>query len=334
MRCHDDTKSPVGQFFRERMPLTRSVVSKVNASLKDTPIIRPADSTEHPPYATLGTAIDYRIRYCFPATDFRELVAWRGAARLSDQPIWENGEPPFDHFLPSDGLAAVADDEQIYIRRPAAAGDISLPKEVIEAFFNNLGTFVVEAAPAGRELDEWEESLLNRYCVVLALFEEVWRAGPRPDSLLFRNAVHASEDLLNIVQNDWIEDLSAQSKAFYHCFSDKLGAEHILNPTFAGSIDVGGADGDLIVESALLDVKATINSKIVGSWLYQLIGYALLDYDNQYKLTNAGIYLTRQGRLIDWDIQSLIDSLMPNPQTLNELRRDFRELCQTQLTEQ
>ena len=130
----DDTKSPVGQFFRERMPLTRQVVSKVNASLKDIPTILSADSVERLPYGLLGTAIDYRIRYYFPATDFRELVAWRGAARISDQPIWESCEPPFNYFLPSDGLAAVADDERIYIRRPAAAGDISLPKEVIEAF--------------------------------------------------------------------------------------------------------------------------------------------------------------------------------------------------------
>ena len=330
----DDTKSPVGQFFRERMPLTRQVVSKVNASVKDAPTIRLGDSTERIPYATLGTAIDYRIRYYFPVGNYRDLVAWRGAAMLSDQPIWINGEPGESYYLPLDSMATAEEYVLAYARQSVPTGGSSLPKEMIEGYFSDLETFIAEIAPAGRLLEQEQESLLNRYCVVLALFEEVRRAGPRPDSLLFRNAVHASEDLLNIVQSDWIEDLSAQSKAFYDCFSDKLGAECILNPIFAGSIDVGGADGDLIVESALLDVKATINSRIAGSWLYQLIGYALLDYDNQYKLTNAGIYLTRQGRLIDWDIQSLIDSLRPNPQTLDELRRDFRELCQTQLTEQ
>ena len=315
----DDTKSPVGQFFRERMPLTRQVVSKVNASLKGIPTIRPADSVERSTYSLLGTAIDYRIRYYFPATDFRELVAWRAAAGLSDQPIWETGEPPFDIHL---------------IHLLAAAGDMLLPKEVIESFFNDLETFVVEAAPAGRELDEGEESLLNRYCVVLALFEQCYRAGPSPNSPLFSRDASNVSDLLEIAKPHWVEDLSAQSKTFYGYFSDHLGAAHVLNPTFTGSRDVGGADGDLILETALLDVKATIHSKIVGSWLYQLIGYTLLDYDDQYELTNVDIYLTRQGKLIVWDIQSLIDSLMPNPQTLNELRHDFRELCQTQLTEQ
>ena len=339
----DDTKSPVGKFFRERMPQTKQVVSKVNRSLKSISTIRPSSLFptdvegqyifEQPPYSTLGTAIDYRIRYYFPATNYRELVAWQGAIKLSDQPIRANREPPFDYFLPADGPAAVEVVGWVYVRQ-AAAGGLSLPKEVIEGFFNDLETLIVQIGPAGRLLKQEEETLLNRYCVVLALFEQVFRAGPSLGSPLFQNTITTSEDLLAIAQSQWIEDLSAQSKAFYDCFSDKIRLEHVLNPTFAGSVNVGGADGDLIIGSSLLDVKSTINSRVEGKWLYQLIGYALLDYDNQYKLTNAGIYLTRQGRLIDWDIQSLIYSLTPNPQTLDELRRDFRELCQTQLTEQ
>ena len=329
----DDPKSTVGRFFRERMLGTRRVVSRVNASLKDAPTIQPAISAERPPYMLLGIAIDYRIRYYFPAGDYHDLTAWHGAVRLSGQPIWTNGKPSESYPLSPDGQAAVEEDGVVYIREAAAPAGLSLPKEVIEGFFSDLAMCIDEIAPEGRRLEQEQEVRLNRYCVILALFEEVARAGPRAESLLFRTAVNDVEDLLTIAQSHWIEDLSAQSKAFCHCFEDKFRSEHVLNPKFAGSSDVGGADGDLIIESSLLDVKSTTNPRINGAWLYQLIGYALLDYEDQYGLTNAGIYLTRQGRLVDWEIQSLIDDLMPNPQTLNELRLDFRDVCSRQTTE-
>lgn len=50
----------------------------------------------------------------------------------------------------------------------------------------------------------------------------------------------------------------------------------LLNPTFQGSSLVGGADGDLIVDDMLVDIKTTIKDEHNTKSLDQLLGYYLL----------------------------------------------------------
>ena len=57
------------------------------------------------------------------------------------------------------------------------------------------------------------------------------------------------------------------------------GKPATLHPVFAGARNVGGADGDLIVDGCLWDIKTT-TQKAQGKWLFQLLGYDLLDNDD------------------------------------------------------
>ena len=87
-------------------------------------------------------------------------------------------------------------------------------------------------------------------------------------------------------------------------FSDLLNDTMILNPTFGTfSRLVGGADGDLISGSTLIDVKVTAKTSIEAVWLDQLLGYYFLARNYRREdpsfpnIERAGIYFGRQGFL-------------------------------------
>jgi len=58
--------------------------------------------------------------------------------------------------------------------------------------------------------------------------------------------------------------------------------------------------------------------------VYQLLGYALLDYSNQYKLQVVGVYLARRGLLVRWEIAELL-SVCCDTEDFDALRVAFRE---------
>jgi hypothetical protein len=82
------------------------------------------------------------------------------------------------------------------------------------------------------------------------------------------------------------------------------------NPLFQLGNLVGGADADLIKQelnnNTLIDFKTSKEAKINNSMIHQLLGYYFLDNPSQYQLKNLAIYLTRQDRVLTWDIKSLI----------------------------
>ena len=95
------------------------------------------------------------------------------------------------------------------------------------------------------------------------------------------------------------------SWAFYETHSHLLSQRAILNPSFAwGSFHVGGADSDLIVGRCLIDIKTAVNPGKLAKpyWPYQLLGYALLDWDNHYRISELGVYLPRQTALVRWSL--------------------------------
>lgn len=100
-----------------------------------------------------------------------------------------------------------------------------------------------------------------------------------------------------------------------------------LKRTFSGSNDVGGADADLILDGCLIDFKSTINAKLTSTWLYQLLGYALLDYRDEHQITRVGIYFSRQGVLLQWDLADLIRELSAGPpMSVDQMRTQLSSL--------
>lgn len=302
----NNTSSPVGIFFRRKFPNTRTVVTECNRSLRQAETIRPPAAMSSQEFSTLGTAIDYRLRYYFAVPPSRDLVAWGGAQKVND-----GGR---------------------HGRVELAVGDswvelVKMPQAIVEGFFRNLDLTLADLQPAGRKLNQDDESLLNRYCVGLALFEQCFRSFPQPSWPLFNGDVSSWADLLQIAPAHWIDDLCAMSELFYDQMGGKFTEDAFLNPTFDGSAYVGGADADIILDSCLIDFKTTINARIEGSGLYQLLGYSLLDFSDRYGIKKVGFYLPRQGRFITWTLEDLVRQLSRYaPAPIEQLRSDFSEV--------
>lgn len=303
-----DRNSKVRAFFEERFPGTRKVTGEANALLRGLETIRPVENV---PWNIIGIAFDYRMRYHFAVTRYEKLVAWHGALKVSDSEIM------------------VSIDEDVWVGIKPLPGGPSLAKETIESFFSSLDETLSEIQPAGRKLNQKEEDILLRYCVVLAHFDACFRAKPSFTSPLFLIGEKPTvNDLLNLAEPHWIDDLRVLTQGMVNKFDLEAYSNVVLNPTFSGSLDVGGADADLILDGCLLDIKTTINANIAKAHVYQLLGYVLLDYYDDYKLENAGFYMARQCQLVTWPIQEILERLMPdNPLALTELRREFKEVA-------
>ena len=107
-----------------------------------------------------------------------------------------------------------------------------------------------------------------------------------------------------------IQDL----KNLYSGLDEKLFSANdrcILNPIFGeGSLLVGGADADLILDDTLIDIKVTKNLKLERDYLNQIIGYYILsligDINFQYErktIKYVAIYFARHSFL--WKIPIL-----------------------------
>ena len=293
-----NAKSPVATFFKEHFPNTGRLVRQTNRSLSGAETIGRDTPFKPAAWALLGTAIDYRLRYYFPKTDHRSLVAFQGANLVTGEWQW----PGHNGTL------------------------LSLSPELVEEFFESLDVCLDRIQPAGRRLQPDEEGMLCRYCVTLALFDQVFRAGASPNSLLFSSNLSSTRDMLSLAPSEWIGDLRAQSWLFYDSLGSRLSEPCTLNPTFVGSGAIGGADADLIRGGCLIDCKATINPSISRQWLCQLLGYAFLDLVDEYRLTRVGVYLSRQGALMTWGLEDLMAAIGTGaPSQLADMRSRFAE---------
>ena len=104
-----------------------------------------------------------------------------------------------------------------------------------------------------------------------------------------------------------------------------------MNPTFEGSRDVGGANGDLIVNGCLWDIKTTLNKRAKGVWLYQLLGYVLLDYRDEHEIDHVGFLFPRQAASVCWNLQNLANELSGIQEVpITDMRQEICNLLRTQ----
>lgn len=309
-----DPESPVAQFFAERFSNFKPIFEEWRAILAGVHSIKPEVRV---PYGTIGTAIDYRIRYYFGITPWELTIAYLGAYHLVGQRtvVLKSGERAvMSNFNPIEGPST---NQTRWEAR-------------IDEFASELASTLTNLAPARRKLARPDEELLCRYCYVLALMDELFRAGPMIQSpLLELSETDSAEGLLALPSKVSIADLCEMSSLFYDTQKELLERPCVLNPVFAGSAEIGGADADLIVDRCLLEIKALtdpIKSSHRRQLIYQLLGYALLDYDNEFGIEEVGIYFARQGAMLRWDALRLMSSLAEETISWPALRKKFREV--------
>jgi hypothetical protein len=87
-----------------------------------------------------------------------------------------------------------------------------------------------------------------------------------------------------------------------------------LNPIFVASPKVGGADGDLVVDDRLIDLKTTARPQVSLNNLLQLAGYAALHRMDGIVMgrgtylppfQTVGMYFARFGEFVHWRLDEL-----------------------------
>jgi len=280
--------SPVRVFFTQRLPNTPAPMNRNGTWAPGEALVLPASEAGYP-WSTVGVAFDYRARYLLRLTPLADLVASSGARRLCRLT----------------GQTASL---------PAAWPD--LEKALSEAV----------AAAAPQEGTAAQEEELARLCLLLARFEELFRAPmPGPDWPLMRLGLKASlAQMLATADERAVADLVGLTRLFRERRLDLPGASLVLNPTFAGSVYVGGADADLIASGCLLDLKVSKPGRPKPHELWQLAGYALLDWEDEYALHSLAIYFARHGLTVQWDLDELLSLLAGSPVSVSQMRKDFR----------
>lgn len=308
-----DSSSSVRRFFEQEFPDTQLMIRSTNRTLRGFPTIEPPVSDRSYPHATISTALDYRLRYFFAVTPLENLVAWQGACNLIQMQTDRTVLPIADPETGSIDLIVFGSSNS---GSTSVIADDTAKREL--DFFSGLHRELLRLRPNEMQLSNRDEELLARYCWGLALYEQVYRSGQVDERLQFATTADA---LLASAPQQVIQDLCCLARTFYERYHELVRLPSVLNPSFAGSRDVDGADGDLIVDRCLIDIKATKNPRLERLWLYQLLGYALLDYQNRYDIERVGIYYARQATLVAWDLNELVTTLRGgSPKTIVQLR--------------
>jgi hypothetical protein len=274
------SESPVSRFMDEQLPNVHNVARGYHARLAGLPHpVQPID-VQYPDWAALGLAIDYRIRLSL-------------GGRLG--PAVSFGVEALGGSLPIRGAPAQpAAREALY-----AAGQQLLDE--VDAYVANPGSR--------------SDASITRLCFVAAFFEEISRTGQIRRFSLLAEATPSTTlaGLTAAVPAYVIDDLGAQLRLAEQPlapFRALPRSAKVCGPVFTGSADIGGADADYIVGGLLLDCKATRDPRRLGrEEIYQLAGYLLLDYDDQYGIDRVGFYLSRQGGLITWTVPEFVHRL-------------------------
>jgi hypothetical protein len=304
--------SPIKIFLYEKFHSTKELTIKANKKLKaslplelrtlrtrdissklNIPLLAPCFPSAI--YGAIGTALDYRIRYYFNLTPHTSFVAWKGAQILVAEKLYTN--------------------------------------RTITKFFTELEALLKSVDPVRRKLSFENEIVLSRFCFILALFEQVFRTPRYIEGELFKYGPRQSfSTLIDLPEKEWVVDIAKLSVLFYENYASLTNEAAILNPTFSGSIDIGGADADLIIDGCLIDIKTTITPVINSVWLRQLAGYLLLDDDDAYHIQSVGVYMARLGELLVWSVEEFLSKLtgsdLSSDVQLPELRTEFKKLCQ------
>lgn len=282
--------SPLRSLFNECLPQTSSFVAALNRDLRALPL-----NTPTPADAGLsGTAIDYRLRYYFAVPEIEDTIAWLGADKLE---------------------AAILD----YPESPL--------RDTVNEFIRALQRDIVALQPIGVRLSAADEARLSRICVVLAYFEQFFRSGR--SALLIGmedGSLRSGADILQLPRSGVIEDVATMAAAFFDSQYPLLASRAVvLNPTFAGSLDVGGADADIIAGDSLIEFKSGATDGPIKGWaVYQLLGYACLDYSDRYRIRKVGFSVLRRNALREWDIEDLVRRLSAGQLGYDSLRAQVR----------
>jgi hypothetical protein len=234
--------------------------------------------TKH--YSLVGTAFDYLMRFYLKHLN-PDAVTKRWVAQLS-----------ISHPLSPLLKNVIIDATTHEVIEFTETKDTKKAKHIIEKAKMVYSNYL----SSGEVTDELIESAL-----LLAQLDPIFRAGFVDENIgtIDEGDVADLRNLISIVNP---EAFRAQELC-------------MLNPTFGeGSRLVGGADADLLIDDALIDIKTTKSLKLNRDYFNQIIGYYILfkigGVDNALhvpKVERIGIYYSRYGELYTIPIRTVLN---------------------------
>ena len=178
-----------------------------------------------------------------------------------------------------------------------------------------------------------EPGLLYRACWGLALLTEVYRRGPdiAATGPIGRLPHRSAQSLLEAAPDAGLEQLAALRDVMESVLLPAIKPRHglwAIGPVFEGSKIMRG-DADLVAGGLLTELKTTSKKPSLGvTDLWQMIGYALMDYVDEFAITDIALFSARYGYLAQWNLDALLPQLAGRPVTAAALRAEFRTLLE------
>ncbi|MCX4091596.1 hypothetical protein [Nocardia sp. alder85J] len=273
----EDPDSPLREYFHRRFPNVRPVQDGYRQA--SGPLVVDTVTANA---GTVGAAFDFLLRFRLDA-GYRPRVA-AAAASIAEVP---------EHVATVYDVAAAA----VAAVHSAASGE----------------------AP----------TVAVRACWALALTTELYRnpllvVGSAPAELI-RSGDFTTASLLALAPDDVVELVSSLYTAAATGLAGILTAEHdevVPGAAFEAS-RLCAAEADIVVDGTLIELRTRLGSRNKKSGLrsdslprndiYQVLGCALFDTADRYRLTEVGVYSARYGTLHRWPLQPLVDTLAGEP---------------------
>jgi len=282
--------SPIRQFFDDRLA---GGLKDVQAAYRAAagPILVPGVPREVADAGTIGTAADWMMRFLVHPTPSLRL-AGQGASLCG--------------MLPA------------------------LKELALMLGFRDGGTdqFTGSAQSTATEPD-----LLYRACWGLALLTEVYRRGPDIAAMgpIGRLPRKSAQSLLEAAPDAGLEQLAGLRGVVESALLPAVGSRRglwAIGPVFAGS-EIMRGDADLIAGGLLTELKTTSKKPSLGvTDLWQILGYVLMDYVDEFSITDVALFSARYGYLAQWSLGTLLPQLAGRPVTAAALRAEFRALLE------
>lgn len=206
-----------------------------------------------------------------------------------------------------------------------------LPSAAAQRAIQRIGQMHASHADAASPSDAtWRE--LCQLAVVLARCEQWFRAELAVLDFMTPLLTWAGGELSDLADAlaapPTLADLDALGRVAWEDWGH-LSTEASLHvePGFAQSGALGGADADIIAAGLLLDFKASSQEGVVGRReLWQLLGYLLADTYDEYAIRRVGFAALRWRNSTYWEAGDFLWELGGGCRSLADRRREFAEL--------
>jgi len=293
------SKSPVSGWFQAHLADTAWLVREENRRIRGGTGPWPWPCALPPPgggdVALVGTATDQIVG------------AWLDVDRLREGPMMQG--------------AVLVDGVSAKYQSVAAS-------EVAAVTLERLQPLLGQDGPSDADWDE-----VCRLAIVLARFEQAYR-NPWRQLLRVVSYLKQSADPFELgalmADPATRADLESVARQTLAMWEDLQEAEQLtLGPALICSEWLGGADADVLVGSRLMDLKTTAQRRPLSrASLWQLLGYALADSDDQHGIREVGFLWPRWRKQSVWELEHLLAITGGHEASLAALRGSFRRMCQ------